>query len=199
ESARLPPEEPDRVRERPRFDDLSIAFYSGHLGHRPRSAAGLEGLLGDCFGFRVRVEQFVGQWLTIPPGERSTLSTSSSAGLGQGFVLGTRSFDVGSKICVHAGPLGYDQYLGVAPGSDGHERLRGLTRLYLGPGVDFDLSLELAPGSARPPRLGGDGPGGTRLGRNGWLASEPATARVEPAVFCMAHAPSEEQGAWRST
>lgn len=187
-----------RAREHSRVEELAIAFYSGHLGHRPRSAAGLECLLGDCFGFPVRVEQFVGQWLAIPPNERSTLSAASCAGLGQGFVLGSRSFDVGSKVCIHAGPLEYSAYERVAPGRDGHERLRTLSRLYLGPGVDFDLSLELAPGNARPVRLGGGGPDGTQLGRNGWLASDAATARVEPAVFCMAHAPSEEQGAWRS-
>lgn len=188
------------LRGRSSFDDLSTAFYCGHLGHRPRSAAGLEGLLADYFGFRVRVEQFVGQWLEIPSSQRSSLSASPSAdecGLGQGFLLGSRTFDVRSKIRVHAGPLSQRQFRTIIPGSPGHERLRDLTCLYLGPGLDFDLSVELAQGNALPFRLGGEEGATPSLGRGGWLVSEPSTARVEPAIFCMAHSTTEEGERWQ--
>lgn len=190
----------EALRGRTHLDDLSFAYYSGQLAHRPRSAAGLEGLLGDYFGFRVRIEQFVGQWLDIPPGQRSSLAAfplADAPGLGQGFVLGSRTFDVRSKIRVHAGPLSYRQYRAIVPGSPGHDRLRDLTRLYLGPGMDFDLVVELAPGMAPPFRLGGDEEGAASLGRSGWLVDNPATARVEPAVFCMAHSVAGEGEGWQ--
>src|SRR5262249_53222304 len=65
---------PGGLRDRVAVRATRLAFYGGILAQRPRSATGLEGLLADYFqGVRVRIEQFVGQWLALDPGSQTSL------------------------------------------------------------------------------------------------------------------------------
>ena len=139
----------------------------------------------------MRVEQFVGQWLTIPESERSRmpgpgLPLGRNSRLGAGMVLGSRVWDVRSKVRIHAGPMRYSDFARIlAPRGAGQKRMRDILRTYLGIGMDFELQVEIEPGTAPPLRLGGDESAGTRLGENGWLSALPASTAVLPATFSL--------------
>ena len=51
-----------RLQERLAIRDDVLLFYAGLLAPQQRSAAALQQLVGDYFGVRVEVEQFVGGW-----------------------------------------------------------------------------------------------------------------------------------------
>jgi type VI secretion system protein ImpH len=159
----------------------SLVFLAGHLGHRPRSAIGLEGLLGEYFGVPCRVEQLVGHWLEVPERDRSRLAGDAALG---SFFVGGRTWDVGSKVRVRFGSVDAAHLRLFLPGQPAHARLCDLLWCYLGPGKDCDLVLEPAEGAAPRPRLGG---GDAQLGRNSWLPSR--SGRVDPATFSLSRAP----------
>lgn len=183
-------------------------FYAGHFSRPTRTAAGLESMVADICGHPVRLESFIGAWLELAPSARSRLAPATRLGgrieasqrLGMGFVLGSRVWDVQSKIRLHVGPLPFDDFRKWMPQSPASTRLLHLIRSYLGQEVDFDLKLELAEGGLPAVRLAGPpqsapgaaafgrdapatGPASGGLGRDSWLTSDhsshlPASARV---------------------
>lgn len=164
---------------RSRVAEASRVFASGLLSHRPRSAVGLECLLADYFGVPVRVEELVGHWIDVPAEERSRLGSPGDAGaLGRGFLLGTRVWDIGSRIRLRLGPVDPAHFRLFLPGGEGSARLAEWTREYLGPAIECELVVEPEPG-ADTVRLGGV----TRLGHDAWLAS--STGRLAPATLSL--------------
>lgn len=173
-----------KLRDRLEIDDRALLFHGGHFSRNVRSAIGLQSLLTDLFAFPFRVEQFVGRWLPLDDADRSRLAcpgplspSESSAPahqrLGQEFILGSRVWDVQSKIRLHAGPLTLAQYESLMEGTRGRRRLDDIVRAYVGPNVDFALRLTLQGPEACPTRLVSAGPGRYGLGRSTWLRSSP--------------------------
>jgi type VI secretion system protein ImpH len=139
-----------------------LSFYCGHLARQTRPSALLEQLLSEHFELPIHIEQFVGHWLDIPEEEQTRMAGpapgSNAPGLGQGMSAGRRVWDVRSKVRVHAGPLRRDQFERIAPGTPGGARLVAITRRFLGPWIDFDLRVELAPGEVPRATLGAPAP-----------------------------------------
>ncbi len=109
--------------------------------------------------------------------------------LGVDTVVGERIWDVEGKIRICIGPLDYAQFIEFLPyrapvaQSKAFFLLSHLTRLYLGPTLNFDVQLLLLP-EAVPDLIVGDDVGpGSRLGWNTWLRSEPTMHTVEDAIF----------------
>jgi type VI secretion system protein ImpH len=176
----------EHLRERARVGDETLLHYSGHLGHFPRSAAGLGAMLSDYFGRRVRVQQFFGRWLPLAPSERSRLASRARpsgtyCGLGVDATLGERVWDVQGSFRLHIGPLSYGQFLGFMPEGDDLTRLGELTKLYVGPDLSFDVQLTLKKDEVPMLRLAGLG--APRLGWNTWLRHEPEWRDRDDAVF----------------
>jgi type VI secretion system protein ImpH len=162
--------------ERLSVRDEVLVFFAGQIARRPRSAASLEAILGESFGVRAKVEQFRGHWLALETSERSRLGKSGGGGycaLGQSLVLGGKVWDVQSGFRIRLGPLTYEKFCDLLPGSDRLRQVGDLARYYVGAEFDFDVQLELDPRERPRSRLG-RGAGGGRLGANVWLSSGPA-------------------------
>jgi len=163
------------LRNRLANDDAALAFEGGHFARVARTATGLEQIVEDHFGVRARVEPFVGRWLLIPADERSRLLTRDrksgvAAQLGRGVVLGSKAWDVQSKVRLHLGPVDSECYRHLARGGAGHRGLVDLVQSYVGPGLELELRITLeadAVGDVQLARTGDEGR--TRLGRDGWL------------------------------
>jgi len=148
-----------------------MMFYSGLFSAYPRSASRLGALLTDWLGRPVEVEEFDGTWLQLPPHERSALPSRKRAGrfnaLGVDAAIGSRSWDLQSRIRLRIGPLSLEQFDALMPDRLLFHRLAGLVRAYLGGETRFALNPILAVAEVPKPTVRR----GARaaLGWNAWL------------------------------
>jgi type VI secretion system protein ImpH len=156
-----------------------MMFYAGLFSAYPRSASRLGALLSDWLGRPVEVEEFDGTWLELAPHERSTLPARNRAGrfnaLGVDAAIGSRSWDLQSRIRLRIGPLSLEQFDALMPDRPLFHRLAGLVRAYLGGETRFAINPILAasevpkPAARRGSRAG--------LGWNAWLPTKGARRR----------------------
>ena len=162
-----------------------LVFYAGQFSRRPRSASVLEAVLGECFGVRAKVQQFRGRWLALETSERSRLGKAGGDGycaLGRSLVLGAKVWDVQSSFRIRLGPLNYQQFCGLLPGSERLRQVGDVARCYVGAELDFDIELELDARERPRSRLGRRA-GAGRLGANVWLSSGPAEGESVKRAF----------------
>jgi type VI secretion system protein ImpH len=179
------------VEHRLSVPDEAILFYSGHYGHAPRNAVSLERLLNDFFRLPAEVVQFVGQWLTLPPEERTKTPGKQRLGmhcsLNRDAIVGSRVWDVQSRFRVRIGPMKYSQFLEFFPGGPAMRRLADLVRLYVGPALAFDVQPILQKDEVPTAQLSAPAPAGrTHLGWNSWLKKKSRGADAEDAKFVPA-------------
>ena len=155
---------PLAFRERDTLPDPAKFFHVGALVRQVRNAEGLAAILRHFFRVPVRIEQFVGHWMTLGPRERTYLQPGG-ASLGRGAVLGGRVWDRQHKFRVHLGPLSLAQYRSFLPRSSMLKKLVDWVRLYLGFELDWDVRLALASHEVPPLSLDGT----TQLGWTTWL------------------------------
>jgi type VI secretion system protein ImpH len=155
---------PATFRDRDTLPDLAKFFHVGALIRQVRNPEGLVHILEHFFRVPVRIEQFVGHWLSLATGERSALS-SEGAVLGTGAVLGGRVWDRQHKFRIHLGPLTLNQYTSFLPGGEPLRKLVDWVRMYLCFELDWDVRLLLEQGEVPSLMLGG----GQRLGWTTWL------------------------------
>ncbi len=55
------------LRGRDTIQDEAKLHYSGRLACQTRNAEGIRAILSDYFGVPTRIDQFVGQWIDLPP------------------------------------------------------------------------------------------------------------------------------------
>lgn len=150
---------PDRVK----------LHYSGRLGCHARNPEGLAAIVSSHLQLPVKLEEFVGQWLAIEPGDELRLDQGALTGsLGVDTILGERVWDCQSKFRLVIGPLSRANFESLLP--TGH-RLRtvvDLVRNYLGDELDWDVQPVLKHDEVTPARLGEY----AQLGWNSWLCEE---------------------------
>jgi type VI secretion system protein ImpH len=173
------------LRERLAVQDETVVHYAGHFARWPRSAAALEAMLADYLGLPVKIKQFEGTWIPLPPEERTALPSFAApegnfCRLAVDAVVGERVWDVRGKFQIRVGPIPWARFQALMPGSDDVQRLVELTRLYVGPAVSFNLRLILDRREVPEPRLG---EGATRLSWTSWAVSRPPPADLSDAVF----------------
>lgn len=171
-------------------DDLALLYYSGLFAQRPRNAANLVTILSDFFGLPVRVVQFSGQWLAIPPSQQSRFEEGGCCLLGINAIAGERVWDVVSSFRLRIGPVNYKTFQDLLPDRAPTPRRKTfflfcqLARLFVGPEFDFEVQIILA-GSEVPEcqlKEGGRDVLGARLGWNTWLKDGPMK-NAEDAYF----------------
>jgi type VI secretion system protein ImpH len=179
--------------QRDRYECLEPAMlaFAGLFSHLPRSAVGLERILVEHFQLPIQVLQFQGQWLTIDASDRSRLGGSHRTSnpnnrLGQNALLGDGVWDIQSRFRLRIGPLEspsrFYRFLPVA--TDGElRRIQRLTRVYVGPELEFDIQLVLPGGASLEVELGGDQERSPLLGWNVWLRTAPFESDNGDAVF----------------
>jgi type VI secretion system protein ImpH len=176
---------PPALRGRAVVPDLARLFHAGTLVRQVRNAEGLAAILRQFFGVPARIEEFVGHWLRLAPGERSYLRRNGAL-LGSGAVLGARVWDHQSKFRIHLGPLTLAQYESFLPAGGADRRgarqngalLRKLVdwvRFYLCFELDWDLRLHLKRDEVPALRLGHRG----QLGWTAWLGTRSAASDAD--------------------
>lgn len=156
-----------RLKEQVRVDDELILRFAGFFANRTRNTVNLRAMLCEFTGLPVEIELFRGRWLSIPLGERSRLGQPQGVQLGVNAAAGAAIHDFSGSFRVVIGPLNYQDYLSLAPGSEKIGEIFSLARLYVGPALDFDIQVVLRKEHIPFCKLGaaGDPP---RLGWNSW-------------------------------
>lgn len=134
------------------------ASLAGHFSRFTKTTEGLVSLLTACTGQPVEVLPFRACWLNLGKGV-------SEAALGQGAMLGSRSWSAQSSLDVRIGPMPFAVYQQLLPGQLLRKRLFQAVHAYLGHEFDCDFLLDLLPGDVPVARLCGV----AQLGRTAWL------------------------------
>jgi type VI secretion system protein ImpH len=151
--------------------DTALAAFAGLLRRRPVSAVVLGRVLSSHFGVAVRVQEGIGHWDPLAPGEQSVVG--ANAWLGRRALLGERSWRPDLRVRVRIGPLDRARYDHFLPGAAGARALRTLLRLFAVPTLAYDVVLVLCQADLGQVQLD---PSGRRLGLDSYLLSAPAAA-----------------------
>jgi len=154
-------------------DDDCRCYYAGRFVDPSPNPDGLCALIQARFGVRAQVQEFVGEWCSLPASAAWRLSTRSmdasasaaDAGqLGRGTQLGQRVWLRQGKFRVVLGPLTRPQFDRVSPGGTELLALVAMIATYAGTELSWDLQLKLAPQAFPALRLGT-----SKLRRTSWL------------------------------
>jgi len=172
-----------RLTERSGVNEDLVLRFSGFFAARNRNAANLRAMLEEFTGLPVEIELFRGRWLTIPVEERSRMGQAQGVQLGVNATAGAaiRDFSGGFRIVI--GPLGYPDYLSLAPGSRNITEVFALARLYVGAALDFDIQVILRKEDIPFCQLGDTSGDLPRLGWNSWARVAPAAKDSGDAVI----------------
>ena len=179
-----------RLKEKVRPDDELILRFSGFFAARTRNAVNLQAMLQEFSGLPVAIELFKGRWLTIPESERSRMGQPQGVQLGINSMAGAAIHDFGGSFRVVVGPVGYEDYRSLSPGSANIDALFALTRLYVDPSLDFDIQVVLKKEHIPFCQLGGSGDP-PRLGWNSWARVAAADRDSDDAIIAE---PRKAQG-----
>jgi type VI secretion system protein ImpH len=174
------------LRGRDAMPDRAKLYYAGLLSGQTKNPEGLRAILSDFFRMPCTVEEFVGEWLTIPPecgwklgGFPLQKGTPPMGVLNSTALLGPRVWSRQHKFRVVLGPLRHDQFRRMLPGGTSLERLVAIVRNYVGSELHWDLRLSLLKEAVKPTKLGVEG----QLGRTSWLLGDPRLMTWEDFVF----------------
>jgi type VI secretion system protein ImpH len=175
-------------------ESLRLLRHAGLWAQKRRSAEGLRILLLDRLNqteegtsnrgnpIEVEIIPFVPRWIVVDEERRLTLRGSGAGvGMGHGAIMGSRARDWQSRFRVRIGPLTASQFDRLQPPSPSREsayaespaespfqQIVELTRRYVGPDFDFDVTLVLRAEEVPRSRLIHRDRGASRLGRT-WL------------------------------
>jgi type VI secretion system protein ImpH len=166
-------------RRRDAVPDQAKLGRAARLGLATRPAEGLVAVLEDFFGLPFAVEQFVGEWLRVPAGDRLVLGAGDVAALGMGSVLGSSIWSCQHCIRAICGPLRFADFGRLLPGRPSLARLRDLVRNYLGDELKWTLNLVLSRHEVPQSRLGAAG----ELGWTTWLGRRNASQDADDVVI----------------
>jgi len=168
------------LHNRDALPDVAKLYYTGHLACQKHNAEGLLEILEDYFGIPVHINQFVGQWISLPEEYRCRLGTRPcNAQLGSTLILGNHFWECQQTFRIIFGPMDFSQYLHFLPGSDSVKRLISWIRNYLGD--EFRWELQLILKAAEVPGVVLDGT--TQLGWSAWLGARKFESDVEGFVL----------------
>jgi type VI secretion system protein ImpH len=155
------------LRDRDELPDRAKLYFAGRFAAQTRNCEGLTAVVGTFFGLPVKIEEFVGEWLTLPEEGRWRLgSTDRRSGvLGQSTVAGARTWQRQSKFRIVFGPLREEDFHSLLPGGARLRRLTALVHNYIGDALNWDVRLHLEDRVKRPFRLDSS----ARLGWTAWL------------------------------
>ncbi|RZM30830.1 MAG: type VI secretion system baseplate subunit TssG [Sphingomonas sp.] len=150
------------LRDRDAMPHLTKLHFAGLLANQTRHAEGLAAILSAFFAMPVRVESFVGAWLTLEARDHSRLGAGNdTALLGGGALLGARVWSRQHKFRLVFGPLSLTDYERLLPGGPSFHKLVPIVRNYAGDALAWDVRFVLKRREVPDTRLG-------RYGRLGW-------------------------------
>ncbi|WPH16741.1 type VI secretion system baseplate subunit TssG [Variovorax paradoxus] len=174
---------PGRI-ERDEVHDDARLHFSGWLARRVHNAESVESVLCSYFGVPVKLERWVGHWMSLPAGELTRLGQGeSSRSMGMGAMLGTRAWDRQHRVRLHIGPLTLAQYRMFLPIGNAQPVLQRWMQQLLGDELEWDAELVLETTQVPATRLGQAKGNAPRLGWVSWLgqrtrAKDAADVRI---------------------
>jgi type VI secretion system protein ImpH len=159
------------LRDRDAMPDLSKLHFAGLFAGQTRHAEGLGAILSAFFVMPVRVESFIGAWLTLPEEDYSRLAGGMRTGtLGSTTLLGGRVWSRQHKFRLVFGPLSLADYERLLPGGRSFHRLVPIVRNWAGDALAWDVNMVLRRAEVPQIRLGQQG----KLGWTTWLLPRPS-------------------------
>jgi type VI secretion system protein ImpH len=135
--------------------------------------------LKNYFGIETTIEEFIGQWITVPDRYRCRLGQSpDTATVGINAVVGSQVWSCQQKFRIAMGPMNLDDYERMLPGSESFARLKAWVRNYVGDELSWELQLILKAAEVPVVRLGESG----RLGWTTWLKNLPFEKDVDDLI-----------------
>ncbi len=160
------------LQQRMQLDEHVLLFYTGLFAQESRSLSTLEKMLSHFFQVTITAEPFIGQWLNIAEDDYTRIGVSGqNQRLGQTVALGTRVWDLHSQFALHIGPLNFKTFIDFLPIGLGFMPLCEMTRLFVGPELDFEINLSLKAAEIPETRLSSTGQ--ARLGWTSGLKTQP--------------------------
>jgi type VI secretion system protein ImpH len=177
----------DTTRERLPFPDDALIHQAGLLAAQARGAIGLEQLIEEVFAVPADVQQFVGGWYALQPGDRCAIGDEDSAGsrLGGGAVAGDEVWDQQARVRVRLGPLTRAQYDSFLPATPGFTALTALLRFFSHDQFEFEVQLVLRADEVPGVLLGSEAEGAQRLGWSTWIRSAPRTHDADETILTL--------------
>jgi type VI secretion system protein ImpG len=124
--------------------------YSGLFARLTRPVSALEAMLKDALGIeRIEIIQCARRVVPIPEEQQMRLDSGNNT-LDVDAVLGPDVEDWMGKMIIRAGPLDWEQYTALLPGTPLHNLMTLLVHLYLPHPLVLELELVLAEGEAPP-------------------------------------------------
>ncbi len=147
-----------------------LLHYAGLFNLRPRSVLGLRTLLADAFSpARVDIESCTLQAVPIPLDQCLRLGLQANC-LGEDAYLGSEIDDYSGSLTIRLSDLPSQLFHQLLPATEGHERLKFLTRFYLIDPLEIKVELELRHDEARSARM---------LARHGGVDSSTADSMAK--------------------
>jgi type VI secretion system protein ImpH len=157
----------------------ALLRYAGLLATRPRSATGLAVLLSDYFDVPVKVEQLVGEWVSLQADQTTNIGrVGQNHALGRTATLGSRVWIQDAGVRLHIGPLDAHEFASFLPDGAAHRTLAELVRVYAGADLTVLVRLVLRPEAVRRTHLGA-----SRVGWTSWLRTTSATEPDDQVQF----------------
>lgn len=167
------------LRGRDALPDRAKLQYAGRLSNPTRNAEGLRAILAEYLHHPVAIEEFVGDWISLPEENRWRLGYSRDvSSLGGSAVLGGRLWRCDQKFRVVIGPVNREQFRSLLPGTRAFTELRDLVRAYAGDVLDWDVRLILSEDASKQLALGR----GDRLGAYSRLGRRAGGATAEEVI-----------------
>lgn len=169
--------------ETPDVSPLFFAYYSGLLSQKPVSASALSALVEGYFKVPAALEQFVGQWLTLPQESRSYLGQQANQ-LGVSACAGERGWDQQTKIRLRLGPLAHARFSEFMPGKPAARALAEILKFCIGHDLACEVRLTLKKNEIPLPLMQAS-QAGLRLGQNIWLRSRPLKKHADDMAYLL--------------
>jgi type VI secretion system protein ImpH len=155
-------------RNRDSVPDYAKLSLSGLMAPKAKSASRIENVIEHLFGVRARVEEFIGTWLVIDPGDRLRLG-APGAGLGRDTAVGSSTYSVSDKFRIRILARDLAEFESFLPTGSTCEKLADIIFFYLGDLLLYEVQMSVPTREVRPVRLGSYG----RLGWTSWVMKPP--------------------------
>jgi len=160
--------------------DQAVAYYAGAVRQRPVSAALMQRVLSDYFRVPLNLEQFVGAWYRVPPGQATRLGQANAV-LGSSALAGDRVWQRDLRLRLRIGPLRRDQFDEFLPGGTAADALSKWLSLLTGGTLEYEVRLVLRAEDVQGSALG-EGQG-ARLGWDSYMCTKPQPTSREDTTY----------------
>lgn len=157
-----------RVNPRPGRESDVLTSFAGPLRQRSASAAAIERVLVQYFGFAIDLMPNQGGWEALPRQLQACLGVQACV-LGGGALLGERVWRRDLRVGLTLHPRDRRQFLEFVPGAPGAIALRDLLKQFAAATLRFDVCVAMPAGAMSGMRLGGD----AQLGRDSFMLERP--------------------------